>query len=234
MPSAGIGSESGVSIRISGMRRQVNIELGQTKPRVAPLRRLPVDKYEARRVELAEATLETLSELGYAKTSLREIAQKSDFTHAVLHYYFSDKLDLIRCSIRHLKAKCVTRYDAVTAEAQNGEELVDGFLEKLAETIRDEAQMHCLWYDLRSQALFEESFREVVNEIDKSLEDMVWRLVTRYAELRDGKPAATPGVAYALLDGLFQKHLLRHVSKQPDAISGLLEEVRQLLPRLVQ
>jgi hypothetical protein len=94
--------------------------------------------------------------------------------------------------------------------------------------------MHCLWYDLRSQALFEESFRDVVNEIDKSLEDMVWRIVTRYAELSGGKPAVTSGVAYALLDGLFQKHLLRHVSKQPDAVSGLLEEVRQLLPRLVQ
>jgi AcrR family transcriptional regulator len=216
------------------MRRQATIESGLVKPRAAQLRRLPADKYEARRVELAEATLETLSELGYAKTSLREIAQKSDFTHAVLHYYFSDKLDLIRCSIRHLKAKCVTRYDAVTGAAQNREELVEGFLEKLAETIQEEAQMHCLWYDLRSQALFEASFRDVVNEIDKSLEAMVWRIVTRYAALNDETPAVTPGVAYALLDGLFQKHLLRHVSNQPDAVSGLLDEVRQLLPRLVR
>jgi AcrR family transcriptional regulator len=215
------------------MTRQGNIEPGLVKPHAAQPRRLPMDKYEARRVELAEATLETLSELGYAKTSLREIAQKSEFTHAVLHYYFSDKLDLIRCSIRHLKAKCVTRYDAVTAEAQSREALVDGFLEKLAETIRDEAQMHCLWYDLRSQALFEASFRDVVNEIDKSLEDMVWRVVTRYAELGEGRPTVTSGVAYALLDGLFQKHLLRHVSKQPDAVPNLLEEVRHLLPKLV-
>ncbi|MGS0893349.1 TetR/AcrR family transcriptional regulator [Burkholderia stagnalis] len=204
----------------------------EPKPRAARTRRDPVDKYEARRVELAEAALQTLAELGYAKTSLREIAQKSDYTHAVLHYYFEDKLDLIRCSIRHFKAHCATRYDVVTAAARSRDELMSGFLDKLAETIRDEPQMHCLWYDLRAQALFEDAFRDVVNEIDKSLEEMVWRVVTRYAELGGTQPSITPGAAYALLDGLFQKHLLLHVSNDPDAIPHLLDEVRTLLPKL--
>ena len=75
------------------------------------------DKLESRRVELAEATLETLAELGYARTSLREIAQNSEFSHGVLHYYFSDKVDLICCGVRYYKAKCVTRYDGVVAMA---------------------------------------------------------------------------------------------------------------------
>ena len=193
-------------------------------------RRIPADKYQARRIELAEAALETLATLGYARTSLREIAQNSEFTHGVLHYYFNDKLDLISCSIRHFKAKCATRYDQVTAEARSREELVNGFLEKLSETIRDEPQMHCLWYDLRAQALFEEAFRADVAEIDTSLQDMVWRVITRYAELEGEQPAVSPGAAYALLDGLFQKYLLRHVSNEADAIPALIEEVRQLLP----
>jgi len=190
----------------------------------------PVDKGETRRIELAEAALETLAELGYAKTSLREIAQKSDFTHGILHYYFADKLDLISCSIRHYKARCVTRYDEVTARARSRDELMEGFLAKLAETIRDEPQLHCLWYDLRSQALFEKGFRDDVVEIDKSLEDMVWRVIVRYAELGGRAPAVSPGAAYALLDGLFQKYLLKHVSKERGAIAALIDEVRRLLP----
>ena len=60
------------------------------------IERARVDKFSKRRIELAEAALETLAELGYARTSLREIAQKSEFTHGVLHYYFSD--DLLLCS----------------------------------------------------------------------------------------------------------------------------------------
>ncbi|NML33297.1 TetR/AcrR family transcriptional regulator [Paraburkholderia antibiotica] len=214
------------------MTRQHDNTAAAPKQRAGRPRRDPVDKYEARRVELAEAALKTLAELGYAKTSLREIAQKSEFTHAVLHYYFEDKLDLIRCSIRHFKAQCATRYDVVTVSARSQDELLNGFLDKLAETIRDEPQMHSLWYDLRAQALFEDAFRDVVSEIDASLEAMVWRIVMRNAELGGGQPSITPGAAYALLDGLFQKHLLRHMSDDPNAIPHLLDEVRALFPKL--
>ncbi|MET0167955.1 MAG: helix-turn-helix domain-containing protein, partial [Vicinamibacterales bacterium] len=128
----------------------------------ARIERKQVDKFSARRIELAQAALETLGELGYARTSLREIAQKSEFTHGVLHYYFSDKVDLICCSVRYYKTRCATRYDQVVATAQSREELMSGFLEKLGETVREEAPMHRLWYDLRSQALFEDAFRKDV------------------------------------------------------------------------
>jgi AcrR family transcriptional regulator len=205
------------------------IESGKSRPSGRG-RRLPADKFGARRIELAEAALETLAELGYARTSLREIAQKSEFTHGVLHYYFADKVDLICCSVRHYKAKCVTRYDRVTAEAQNRDELLEGFLDKLGETIREDAHMHRLWYDLRSQAMFEDAFREDVAEIDKSLEDMVWRVASRFAELGGRQPAVSSAALYALFDGLFQKHLLKHLSNDRDAIPQLLSEVRRLLP----
>jgi len=212
---------------------QQTIEAGTRTARPAgKVRRLPVDKFNARRIELAEAALETLAELGYARTSLREIAQKSEFTHGVLHYYFSDKVDLICCSVRYYKAKCVTRYDQVTATAQNREELIDGFLEKLGETIREEAHMHRLWYDLRAQALFEDAFRNDVTEIDKSLEDMIWRVASRLAELGGRQPAVSPAALYALFDGLFQKYLLKHLSNDSQAIPELLGEVRRLLPMI--
>lgn len=192
----------------------------------------PVDKYDSRRAELADAALQTLAEMGYAKTSLREIAQNSVFSHGVLHYYFQDKLDLITCSIRQYKSKCATRYDQVVAEARTREELVDGFLDKIEETIRHEAQLHCLWYDLRSQALFEPGFREDVAAIDQKLQDMIWRVVTRYTELGGQTPKVSPGIAYAMLDGLFQKHLLQHISGKAEAIPDLLVQIRGTLPLL--
>ncbi|EBY6940179.1 TetR family transcriptional regulator, partial [Salmonella enterica subsp. enterica serovar Newport] len=111
----------------------------------APAALKKADKFDARRVELAEATLETLAALGYARTSLREIAQNSEFSHGVLHYYFSDKNDLICCGVRHYKARCVTRYDSVVAQAMTREALLDGFCRKLAETMTVEANMHRLW-----------------------------------------------------------------------------------------
>jgi AcrR family transcriptional regulator len=232
-------------VRSSGARKESGKETGKESGKEtgmmqrkieAPRRRSDrierarVDKFSARRVELAEAALETLAELGYARTSLREIAQKSEFTHGVLHYYFSDKVDLICCCVRHYKAKCVTRYDQVTSAAQSRDELMKGFLEKLGETIREEARMHRLWYDLRSQSLFEAAFRSDVAEIDKSLEDMVWRIASRFASLGGRQPAVSRSALYALFDGLFQRSLLRHLSGDRDAIVDLQKEVERLLP----
>jgi AcrR family transcriptional regulator len=170
--------------------------------------------------------------MGYARTSLREIAQKSEFTHGVLHYYFSDKFDLICCSVRYYKAKCVTRYDQITATASSRDAFLEAFLDKLGETMRNEAHMHRLWYDLRAQALFEDAFRDDVTIIDKSLEDMVWRVMSRYAELGGRTPAISSAALYALFDGLFQKYLLRHLSNDPEAIGDFHGEIRRLLPMI--
>lgn len=195
--------------------------------------RRQVDKFEERRRELAAAALTTLSELGYARTSLREIAQNSSFSHGVLHYYFRDKVDLITYCVRQYKAACVLRYDQIVTTARTADGLAQGFADGLVATLVEDATMHRLWYDLRSQALFEESFRADVVEIDATLERMVWRIVSRYGELC-AAPVPTPSaMTYALFDGLFQQALLRHFAAHPGASTDLHASVRDLLTRLV-
>ena len=143
--------------------------------------RRQVDKFAERRAQLADAALQTLAELGYARTSLREIAQNSQFSHGVLHYYFSDKEDLITHCVRQYEAACVTRYDEIVATAASAGELKREFSAAMAQTLRTDAPMHRLWYDLRNQSLFEESFRADVLEIDQRREEMIWRVISRYA-----------------------------------------------------
>ena len=198
-----------------------------TKPR-------PRDhKFDERRAELGEAALTTLAELGYARTSLREIAQNSEFSHGVLHYYFEDKLDLILCSVRQYKARCVKRYDEVTTTSTSYEELLEGFAAALGDTLRKEASLHRLWYDLRAQSLFEAAFRADVAEIDKSLEKMIWRVLSRFAELT-GAPVGVPSsVAYAMFDGLFQQGLLKHLSGDKKAVAAMQANVRLVVSQLV-
>jgi TetR/AcrR family transcriptional repressor of bet genes len=193
-------------------------------------RRAPADKYDERRNQLAESALRTLGELGYARTSLREIANNSEFSHGVVHYYFADKLELIVYCVRYYKARCVNRYDGVVSESTTAEGLLDAFAAKLVETVQEESPMHCLWYDLRTQSMFEESLREAVTHIDTTLQEMIWRVVSRYAELA-GKPTAmTPAAAYGVLDGLFQQALLGHVAGNADALPTLVDQVHALMP----
>jgi AcrR family transcriptional regulator len=200
----------------------------------ASARRNPVDKHDARRRDLAESALRTLGELGYAKTSLREMANNSEFTHGVVHYYFADKLDLIVYGVQHYKASCVTRYDDVVAESASAQRLLDAFAAKLRETIVDEAPMHRLWYDLRSQSMFERRLTDAVSHIDSTLADMVWRVVRRYADLAEADLVVDKLDAYGLLDGIFQQALLGH-QRDPngDSLNRLAQQVHRLLPLMI-
>ncbi|EXG81201.1 TetR/AcrR family transcriptional regulator [Cryptosporangium arvum] len=196
-------------------------------------RKVPADKYDERRTQLAESALLTLGELGYARSSLREIANNSEFSHGVVHYYFADKLELIIYCVRYYKARCVTRYDAVVAESSTPEQLIDAFAAKLVETIVDEAPMHRLWYDLRTQSMFEEGLREAVLMIDQTLEEMIWRVVARYSALSGREVLTGPDAVYGLLDGVFQRALLGHLTDRPGALDDLRDQVRSLLPLLL-
>ncbi|WP_460443730.1 TetR/AcrR family transcriptional regulator [Amycolatopsis stemonae] len=202
----------------------------RTRDRIS---RRQVDKFDQRRAQLAESALQTLAELGYARTSLREIAQNSDFSHGVLHYYFADKVDLLTHCVRQFEEVCVTRYDELVARAQTAEELEKDFAAAMAATLRADAKMHRLWYDLRNQSLFEESFRADVLEIDRRREEMIHHVVARYADLAGGAEDVPQPVAYALLDGLFQQALLRHLAGQEDAAAELERDVPSVLARIV-
>jgi AcrR family transcriptional regulator len=197
--------------------------------------RRQVDKFSERRAQLADAALQTLAELGYARTSLREIAQNTQFSHGVLHYYFSDKEDLITHCVRQYEAACVTRYDEIVASAGSATELKREFSAAMAQTLRTDAPMHRLWYDLRNQTLFDASFRGDVQEIDASLEQMIWRVVSRYAELAAAPLAVSPAIAYGLFDGLFQ-HALIQQAAEPDrgaAAAALQANAARVLESLI-
>jgi TetR/AcrR family transcriptional repressor of bet genes len=191
------------------------------------------ERVDERRQQLAESALATLGELGYARTSLREIAQNSKFTHGVVHYYFTDKVELIIHCVRIYKMRCVSRFEDLVPGAQTAEELLDGFADRLVDTLTTEAPLHRLWYDLRTQSFFEESFRDDVLEMDRTFEEMIWRIVEGYADLSDSEPAVESQAAYALFDGLFENALLGLLSGDAEAPAHLAERTRWLMPRLV-
>ena len=128
------------------------------------------------------------------------IAANSEFSHGVVHYYFADKTELITYCVRYYKAQCATRYDAIVASATTAEELRLGFADKLCETLVEDSSMHRLWYDMRTQAMFDPALQPDVLMIDSTLEEMIWRVLSRYAALSGQSLTIDSPTAYALLD----------------------------------
>lgn len=187
------------------------------------------DKFAARRRLLADAALSAISERGYARTGLREIAEHSPFSHGSLHYYFDGKDDLVAHAVWQYKSECARRYDGILETAVSAAELSERVSVAMGETLRDEAPLHRLWYDLRNQSLFETGFGDTIARIDTLLEEMIWAVVLRYAELAGRPPAITSRVAYSLFDGLFLNALVAFVRGDAGAIDALAADVRALL-----
>ncbi|WP_443070248.1 TetR/AcrR family transcriptional regulator [Sulfitobacter sp.] len=76
-----------------------------TKLKVRALRKSA--KRDEKKRQIAESAIDALQELGYANTSLRDIAAKSGMSRGILHYYFEDRSDLIIYCVRTYKRNFV-------------------------------------------------------------------------------------------------------------------------------
>lgn len=191
------------------------------------------NKFSARRTTLAQSALVALAEHGFAGTGLREIAHHSALSHGSLHYYFDDKDDLIAEAVWSFKSTCARRYDEIVATATDCDELAARVGQRMAATLREDAALHRLWYDLRNQSLFGRGFEDTIVRIDALLTDMIWSIVERYGELCGSRPQLEPAFVYALLDGLFQNELISFLRGDTDAPERLQRECVTLLAGVV-
>lgn len=111
--------------------------------------------------------------MGYANTSLRDIAAKSEVSLGILHYYFEDRRDLIIYCVRVYKQDFVASIrhalDRATGRDAVIDTVIDALAGALAFSITKDAPTHRLWYDIRNQALFGDMFRPVAAEIETML-----------------------------------------------------------------
>ena len=159
------------------------------------------EKLERKKSEIAASTLRAIQELGYAKTSLRDIASVSNLALSSLHYYFEDKTDLICFCVKAYKSKFVSKLEEVMEASDSHDQLAESFCQVLARSVSEDASTHKLWYDIRVQAMFDERFRETVHEFDDKLASAIAKLLAKLNK------NAEPRLAYALFDGVFFRYV---------------------------
>lgn len=192
-----------------------------------------IDKYEERKRELGRGALNVLSELGYARTSLRDIAKESGFSLGVLHYYFVDKVELINYCVSLYKQDFVEQIQLAVDQATGAEHLRERVFGVLVASVGREPEKHRLWYDIRAQSLFDETFRPAMWRIDRQIESVITAFFARLAELSGQTARVGPGSAYAMLDGLFQRYLLRHLNGDTRACDQFRQALDQAVDALM-
>jgi TetR/AcrR family transcriptional repressor of bet genes len=188
-----------------------------------------VTKLEERRAELARSALTTLARRGFAHTSLRDIAKDSPYSHGVLHYYFSDKSELV--------AHCLTMFSEhrseFLAELNHADLTAEDFRAAMARTVaqgvRDNTSGYVVWYDLRSQPGVDDTVAATIRRIDQERRFGAHLATKRHAELADAEVVYSAETSYALSDGLIQHAVRRYDGGDTEAPVWLEAEIARFL-----
>lgn len=182
-----------------------------------------LEKRTAKKNELADSAVEVLSQLGYARTSLRDIAQHSGVSVGVLHYYFEDRIDLISyCTLRY-KTEFAQMLEATLVGGGTHRQIIEAFICALVDAIDKDADKHRMWYDIRAQALFDENFHETIDEI----EDLQIDIVRRFISLL-GIEGVDPLSVFLTLDGTFRHFLKKRLRDDPDALTAFRKALMEM------
>lgn len=186
-------------------------------------------KRDGKKRQIAESAILALKELGYANTSLRDIAEKSEMSLGMLHYYFEDRTDLIIYCVSIYKDQFVRNIADALERAEGRQAVIERFSQALVASIVDDEMTHRLWYDIRAQAMFDETFRPVVSEIESKLIGLV-----STALVKAGHDTPTDvELSYALVDGVFRYLMQNQIPKPTMTREEMTNVFRALLGRFL-
>lgn len=189
-------------------------------PSAVPMRRRPKD----RKAQIARASAEAFSELGYHAVSMETIAAKVDISAAALYRHYAGKYDLFRCAVLALGQQLVDCTDFADSADTDAGATLDRLVEALIEVTL---------LNRESGGLYRWQARYLHGEDDAALKDQL-RLVNRRIQrpLAAARPALTSSQRWMLSSGLLSiiGSIVDHrVRMAPDEIRTLLREAASAL-----
>ena len=169
----------------------------------------------ATRLRLLDATIEVLSELGYARTSTPEICRRAGVSQGALFKHFPSKTILLGAAVRHLFASLVADFAAAFDRISERRDRVGAAVPLLWETFNEPGLQVAfeLYTAARTDADLRTALAPVLDEHRKNLRAQARRLFPEAA--RDPGFEDAVDTILAAMQGLA---LLRGV--YPDADSG--------------
>jgi AcrR family transcriptional regulator len=159
----------------------------------------PSDPHRA----LMEATYRALCEHGYADLTMQAIAEEADCSKSLLHYHYDTKEGLFVAFLDFLLNRFEERVDATDGSRSARDRLLE-LVDLLLVDDDEEVRLHRALLELRSQAPYNEAYRDQIRRNKRVLEDAFAAVVAdgvEREEFRDADPEATARFVLASLDG---------------------------------
>lgn len=158
---------------------------------------------DERRTEILEATCEVVIERGFAGTRVKDVADRLGVSTGLIHYHFESKDQLFAEAFRHAASGDVEKLRSAVAAADTPIEKLDTALAYSTPTEAEPTMM--LWIDSWGESLRSPSLRQISQELDDQVTDVVEDVIRLGIEKGDWVCKDAEASAWrltALLDGL--------------------------------
>jgi AcrR family transcriptional regulator len=147
---------------------------------------------ETRRA-LLDAAVESLIEVGFARTTTLEVQRRANASRGALLHHFPSKTELLVAAVDHLAEMRARELKVLAAELPNGQTRIDAVLELLWQCFS--GTFFQVAMELRTAARTDDELRPVLVAAERVLRD---RIIAQARVLFGGELAAHPGLERAL------------------------------------
>lgn len=184
---------------------------------------------EQTRARIITAAMRCVAEMGYSRSTIREIARTADMTSGSLYHYFPNKSELLDAVAEDVERIALPRLRAAAGRA-------DGVIDRLG-SVLDEASR--LMREHPHLAAFDRAVRAESNEHPergrpkypglKALHDMIFELLDDARATGALPPGTDPGAAADAIHALARGLTERAASLDDDAYAAALASAKLLI-----
>lgn len=138
---------------------------------------------------LVDATITALAEVGYAKTSIREICRRAGVSQGGLFRHFPSRISVISATVREIGIRHLARFDARFGDGVSD---VDAMLAFTTAAARSDT--HAAWHEVMVAARTDAELRPAVAEALRTFEAAVLGSVGRWLGTQNPEKAERLGV----------------------------------------
>ncbi len=156
------------------------------------------------REKAMEATFKALCKYGYADLTMKKIADESDKCKSTFHYHYDTKENLLVNFIEYILEGFK---DKMVPDTEDPLEKLNGLIDNMLFGLSDEEtteSFHTALLEIRSQAPYNERYREQITENDRHIKDIVSSIIKEGVEkdrFREVNPEETATIILSAIDG---------------------------------
>ncbi len=144
----------------------------RTRPVQGKHMKIRIDENETPK-KILEAALKLISENGYAKVSMRDIAREAGVAISQIAYYYRNKEGLFLALVRNVKKAFVDDFTEKTGKINGSDEFITFLCEYAKESIVGNPDIHRLRFEFSTLAMASELFRAEFGTLVKELSEII-------------------------------------------------------------